>query len=172
MSEMTGGQALVQSIKREGIETIFALPGVQLDWAFDALYDEQEHIKIYHTRHEQATAYMADGYARTTGKIGTCMVVPGPGLLNATRGALHRLCLLVAGPVHHGADQLQDDRAGRRPTPRDPQSVGDDRLGDEVGRAGGDAAGDPGARARGVPAVAQRPPAPGGDRDSAGYARR
>ena len=84
MSEMTGGQALVQSIKREGIETIFALPGVQLDWAFDALYDEQEHIKIYHTRHEQATAYMADGYARTTGKVGTCMVVPGPGLLNAS----------------------------------------------------------------------------------------
>ncbi len=84
MTEMTGGQALVAAIKREGIETIFALPGVQLDWAFDALYDEREHIKVYHTRHEQATAYMADGYARTTGKIGTCMVVPGPGLLNAS----------------------------------------------------------------------------------------
>jgi acetolactate synthase I/II/III large subunit len=84
MAEMTGGQALAQSIKREGIDTLFVLPGVQLDWAFDALYDEQEHIKIYHTRHEQATAYMADGYARTTGKIGACMVVPGPGLLNAS----------------------------------------------------------------------------------------
>src|SRR5947209_16484771 len=84
MAEMTGGQALVRAIKGEGIETIFALPGVQLDWAFDALYDEREHFALYHTRHEQATAYMADGYARTTGKIGVSMVVPGPGLLNAT----------------------------------------------------------------------------------------
>ncbi len=84
MTEMTGGQALVRAIKGEGIETMFVLPGVQLDWAFDALYDEQERIKLFHTRHEQATAYMADGYARTTGKIGTCMVVPGPGLLNAS----------------------------------------------------------------------------------------
>ena len=87
MAQMTGGQAVVQAIKREGIETIFALPGVQLDWICDALYDERDAITVYTTRHEQATAYMADGYARTTGKIGTCMVVPGPGLLNAT-GAL------------------------------------------------------------------------------------
>src|SRR3954468_15323167 len=84
MPELTGGQALVQSIKREGIETIFALPGAQLDWAIDALYDERDSITVYHTRHEQATGYMADGYARTTGKIGTCMVVPGPGLLNVS----------------------------------------------------------------------------------------
>ncbi len=84
MAQLTGGQALAQSLVREGIDTIFLLPGVQLDWALDALYDEQDAITLYHTRHEQATAYMADGYARTTGKIGTAMVVPGPGLLNAT----------------------------------------------------------------------------------------
>jgi acetolactate synthase-1/2/3 large subunit len=84
MTEMTGGQALVRAIKGEGIETIFVLPGVQLAWAFDALYDERDSITLVHTRHEQATAYMADGYARTTGEIGTCMVVPGPGLLNAS----------------------------------------------------------------------------------------
>jgi len=87
MPTMTGGQALVQQLKREGIDTIFGLPGVQLDWAFDAIYEEREHFKVYHTRHEQACAYMADGYARSTGKIGLCMVVPGPGLLNTT-GAL------------------------------------------------------------------------------------
>ena len=84
MTEMTGGQALVQSLKVEGIETIFALPGVQLDWAFDALYDERDAIRVIHTRHEQATAYMADGYARASGRIGTCLIVPGPGLLNAS----------------------------------------------------------------------------------------
>src|SRR5690349_6347809 len=84
MPVMTGGQALVRQLRREGIDTIYGLPGVQLDWAFDALYDERDAIRVVHTRHEQATAYMADGYARSTGKIGTCMVVPGPGLLNAT----------------------------------------------------------------------------------------
>ena len=40
-------------------------------------------IRVLHTRHEQATAYMADGYARVTGREGVCLVVPGPGLLNA-----------------------------------------------------------------------------------------
>jgi acetolactate synthase-1/2/3 large subunit len=84
MATMTGGQALVQQLKLEGIDTIFGLPGVQLDWVFDALYEERDHFRIIHTRHEQATAYMADGYARSTGKIGTSLVVPGPGLLNAS----------------------------------------------------------------------------------------
>ncbi|HEY8291526.1 MAG TPA: thiamine pyrophosphate-dependent enzyme [Thermomicrobiales bacterium] len=84
MVRLTGGQALVQSLAREGLETLFGLPGVQLDWVYDALYEERDRIAVYHTRHEQATAYMADGYARTTGRIGACMVVPGPGLLNAS----------------------------------------------------------------------------------------
>src|SRR2546429_654168 len=64
----TGGQALVESLVREGVESVFALPGVQLDWAFDALYEQREQIRVYHTRHEQATSYMADGYARTSGR--------------------------------------------------------------------------------------------------------
>jgi acetolactate synthase I/II/III large subunit len=83
---LTGGQALVEMLKRQGIDTIFGLPGVQLDGLFSALYDAQSDIRIVHTRHEQATAYMADGYARSTGKIGTCLVVPGPGLMNAMAG--------------------------------------------------------------------------------------
>ncbi len=84
MPTMTGGQALVQQLKVEGIDTIFGLPGVQLDWAFDAIYDERDYFRVVHTRHEQATAYMADGYARSTGRVGMCLVVPGPGLLNAS----------------------------------------------------------------------------------------
>src|SRR4051794_41652070 len=84
MARLTGGQALVEAIRREGVETIFGLPGIQLDGLFDALFAERGRIRVLHTRHEQATSYMADGYARTTGKIGTCMVVPGPGLLNAS----------------------------------------------------------------------------------------
>ena len=84
MPRLTGGQALVRSLAREGLSTIFGLPGVQLDWAYDALFEARDTIAVVHTRHEQATAYMADGYARTTGEVGVCLVVPGPGLLNAT----------------------------------------------------------------------------------------
>ena len=87
MARLTGGQALVQSLLREGVDTIFGIPGIQLDWAYDALYDESDKIRVVHTRHEQATAYMADGYARSTGKVGVYLVVPGPGVLNTT-GAL------------------------------------------------------------------------------------
>src|SRR5215208_5517616 len=82
----SGGQALVEALVREGIDTVFALPGVQLDWVFDALYEQREHIAVLHTRHEQATSYMADGFARASGRVGVCMMVPGPGLLNAAAG--------------------------------------------------------------------------------------
>ncbi len=108
MPRLTGGQALVQALKREGVEVVFGLPGVQLDWAFDALYDEQDSIRVVHTRHEQGTSYMADGYARSTGKVGVCLVVPGPGLLNAGAGlstayATNSRVLCIAGqiPTHH-----------------------------------------------------------------------
>lgn len=80
---LTGGQALARSLAGEGIDVVFGLPGVQLDWFFDALYEIGDRVRVYHTRHEQASAYMADGYARTTGRVGVCTVVPGPGLLNA-----------------------------------------------------------------------------------------
>jgi acetolactate synthase-1/2/3 large subunit len=101
---MTGGEALVQSLIQEGIDTVFGLPGVQLDGAFDALYHAQDQVRVIHTRHEQATAYMADGYARSTGRIGTCLVVPGPGLLNAsaalsTAYACNSPVLCVSGQI-------------------------------------------------------------------------
>ena len=83
---LTGGQALVKSMLAQGVETIFALPGVQLDGAFDAMYDEKAagNLNIVTPRHEQGAAYMADGFARVTGDMSVCMVVPGPGLLNAS----------------------------------------------------------------------------------------
>lgn len=110
MATMTGGQALVQSLKREGITTIFGLPGVQLDWAFDALYEERGAIRVLNTRHEQGTAFMADGYARTTGQIGTCMVVPGPGLLNAAAGLA--TAYSCSSPVLCVTGQISSDLIG------------------------------------------------------------
>ena len=110
MVKLTGGQALVQSIKREGIDTIFGLPGVQLDWAFDALYAERDSIRVVHTRHEQATSYMADGYARATGKVGTCLMVPGPGLLNAAAGL--STAYACSSPVLCLTGQIRSDLIG------------------------------------------------------------
>ena len=111
MPFLTGGQALVQSLKREGVTTVFGLPGIQLDWAFDALWDERESIQVSHTRHEQATSYMADGYARTTGQAGVCFVVPGPGLLNASAGLA--TAYACSSPVLCLTGQIQSELIGR-----------------------------------------------------------
>ena len=101
---MTGGDALAQQLAREGVRYVFGVPGVQLDFAVDGLAKVSDRIVYCNTRHEQATAYMADGYARTTGKVGVCMVVPGPGLLNALAGvatayACSSRVLCIAGQI-------------------------------------------------------------------------
>ncbi|MDZ3832849.1 MAG: thiamine pyrophosphate-binding protein [Sphingopyxis sp.] len=80
---MTGGDALVAGLHRWGVDTVFGVPGVQLDEFFDGLSRGGGDIRLYHTRHEQGAAYMALGYAMVTGKPGVCAVVPGPGVLNA-----------------------------------------------------------------------------------------
>jgi len=104
MTVLTGGQALVRQLARGGVSRVFGVPGVQLDWAVDALCDAKDEIALYIPRHEQATAYMADGYARTTGDTGVCMVVPGPGVLNAMAGlatgyACSSPMLCIAGQI-------------------------------------------------------------------------
>jgi acetolactate synthase-1/2/3 large subunit len=84
---MTGGNALVEMLHRHGIDTLFGLPGYQNDAFYNALYDAQgtpSAIRVIHTRHEQGAAYMAYGYARSTGRVGAYAVVPGPGMLNTT----------------------------------------------------------------------------------------
>ena len=103
MVRMTGGQALVASLHREGVSVIFGLPGVQLYGAMAALREEPR-IRFIATRHEQATTYMADGYARASGDFGVALVVPGPGLLNASAGlstaySASSPVLLIAGQV-------------------------------------------------------------------------
>jgi acetolactate synthase-1/2/3 large subunit len=83
MARMSGGGAIVQSLLKHGIDTVFGLPGAQIYGLFDALYNAPE-IRVIGTRHEQAAAYMAFGYAKSTGRVGAYAVVPGPGVLNTT----------------------------------------------------------------------------------------
>ena len=81
MERMTGAEALVATLKEEGVSVIFGIPGVQVMDAVDAVYRDGG-IRWISPRQEQTAAYMAFGYARTTGKIGVTMVLPGPGALN------------------------------------------------------------------------------------------
>ena len=81
---MNTAQAIVNTLRLQGIERLFCLPGVQNDPFFDALYECQASIQPIHARHEQGTAYMALGAALATGNPQAYCVVPGPGFLNST----------------------------------------------------------------------------------------
>jgi len=81
-AERTGGHALALQLAAHGVTHVFGVPGQQLYHALDGLA-MVDTIQFVSTRHEQTAGYMADGYARSTGREGVCLVVPGPGLLNA-----------------------------------------------------------------------------------------
>ncbi|MGC1888843.1 MAG: thiamine pyrophosphate-binding protein, partial [Stellaceae bacterium] len=111
MTRMTGGGALVEMLRRNGVDTMFALPGVQNDALFVAFYDAGEALRVIHTRHEQGVAYMAYGYARSSGKTGAYAVVPGPGLLNTT--AALSTAYATNTPVLCISGQIPSDLIGR-----------------------------------------------------------
>jgi len=81
--QISGGEAVTESLIAHGVDTVFGIPGIQLDPLFDAFFNQQNRLKVVHTRHEQGSAFMAQGYAQSTGRAGVFAVVPGPGLLNA-----------------------------------------------------------------------------------------
>src|SRR5438876_7690306 len=111
MARMTGGGALVEMLRRHGVDTLFALPGVQNDALFVALYDAGEAMRVIHPRHEQAAAYMAFGYARASGRPGAYAVVPGPGVLNTT--AALATAYATNAPVLCISGQVPSDLIGR-----------------------------------------------------------
>ena len=101
---MTGGEAIVASLVQHDVDTVFGIPGVQLDPLFAALHDARNRIRVIHTRHEQGAGYMALGYAMATGRPGVAVVVPGPGFLNAasamaTAAAQNAPLLCVSGQI-------------------------------------------------------------------------
>jgi len=110
MAKLSGGEALIKSLVREGVEVIFGLPGVQMYGIVAALRDEPS-IKFVVTRNETSTTYMADGYARTTGKAGVAMVVPGPGIYNAGGGL--STAFSRSSPVVLIAGQIPRDGIGK-----------------------------------------------------------
>lgn len=82
--KLTGAQIVIESLKQEGVEVIFGIPGGAIIDIYDALYDSD--IRHILAHHEQGAAHMADGYARATGKVGVCFATSGPGATNLTTG--------------------------------------------------------------------------------------
>ena len=79
--KLTGAEILIECLKREGVKTVFALPGGVVLKIFDMLY-QQHDLEIILTRHEQGAGHMAEGYAKATGKPGVALVTSGPGMTN------------------------------------------------------------------------------------------
>lgn len=100
--------AIVKTLIKNGVDTVFGIPGAQTYHFFDALHRHQDKIKTYVSRHEQGAAYAAYGYAKSTGKIGVYCVVPGPGVLNTTAA----LCTAHNAPVMCITGQVPSEYLG------------------------------------------------------------
>ena len=86
MAKMSAARALVESLRAQGVDTIFGIISSHTMDIFDALYDNQDAVRFISARHEHAAAMMADGYARATGRPGVCLTSTGPGAANSMGG--------------------------------------------------------------------------------------
>ncbi len=84
--QMTGAQIIIECLIEQGVDTVFGFPGGAVLPLYDALYQNQSRIRHILTSHEQGAAHAADGYARSTGKVGVCMSTSGPGATNLVTG--------------------------------------------------------------------------------------
>jgi acetolactate synthase-1/2/3 large subunit len=111
LARLDAAESVIKTLIANGIDKLYCLPGVQNDDFFDALVRTGQAITPVHTRHEQATAYMALGAALATGKPQAYCVVPGPGFLNtttalATAQSLYQPVLAISG-------QIFEDKIGK-----------------------------------------------------------
>lgn len=83
--QLTGSQIIIECLKEQGVDTVFGYPGGAILNVYDELYKHPE-IKHVLTSHEQGASHAADGYARSTGKVGVCMATSGPGATNLVTG--------------------------------------------------------------------------------------
>lgn len=113
--EITGAELFVKALKEEQVDILFAYPGGQAIDLFDALYG-QDDVEVILPRHEQGLVHAADGYARSTGKVGVCLVTSGPGATNLVTGiatanydSVPLVCFTGQVPTHLiGNDAFQE----------------------------------------------------------------
>ena len=112
---MTGAEMVVTALKDQGVDTLFGYPGGAVLPIYDALF-HQNHVRHVLVRHEQGAAHAAEGYARSTGKVGVLLVTSGPGATNAVTGLTDALmdsiplvCITGQVPTHLiGSDAFQE----------------------------------------------------------------
>jgi len=111
LTRLNSAQAIVASLIDHGVDCIFGIPGAHTYKLIDALHERRDRIRFIVTRHEQGAAYMAYGYAKSTGKVGVYTCVPGPGVLNTTAA----LCTALAGnaPVLGLTSEIPAGEIGR-----------------------------------------------------------
>ena len=108
---MTAAEAVIGTMVGHGIDTLYALPGVQNDLLFEAAFKAGDRLRTIHSRHEQGAAYMALGAALATGRSQAYAVVPGPGLLNSSAALL--TAYSMNAPVLALVGQIPDADIGR-----------------------------------------------------------
>ena len=97
----------MQALIHEGVDTVFGYPGGSIMPMFDAMFDHQNDFKQVLVRHEQGAAHAAQGYARSSGKVGVCIVTSGPGATNTITGVADAMLdstpiVVIAGQVAAG----------------------------------------------------------------------
>ena len=84
--KISGSQIVIECLLEQGVDTVFGYPGGAILNIYDALYKNSNRIRHILTAHEQGASHAADGYARSTGKVGVCMATSGPGATNLVTG--------------------------------------------------------------------------------------
>ena len=84
--QLTGAQIVIECLKEQGVDTVFGYPGGAILNVYDELYKHKNEIRHVLTSHEQGASHAADGYARSTGKVGVCFATSGPGATNLVTG--------------------------------------------------------------------------------------
>ena len=84
--QISGAQIIIECLVEQGVDTVFGFPGGAVLPLYDALYQNRDRIRHILTSHEQGAAHAADGYARSTGKVGVCISTSGPGATNLVTG--------------------------------------------------------------------------------------
>lgn len=115
-TQIKGSEALIQSLINEGVDTIFGYPGGAIMPVFDSLYDFKDKVNHILVRHEQGATHAAQGYARTSGKVGVALVTSGPGATNAVTGIADAMIdstplVVISGQVASsllGSDAFQE----------------------------------------------------------------
>lgn len=83
---LTGAEIVIECLKEQGVDTVFGYPGGAILNVYDELYKHKDEIRHVLTSHEQGASHAADGYARSTGKVGVCLATSGPGATNLVTG--------------------------------------------------------------------------------------